>query len=140
MIPGAGANIRIRGANTITGSSEPLIIVDGIPISNTEIHGNGSSSVGTGVVQQSRLNDINPNDIETIQVLKGASAAAIWGSRAANGVVVITTKKGKAGGIKISYTSSYSVDEINKKHPLQSSYGQGSNGRYSANSSKFLGR
>jgi len=137
--PGAGANIRIRGANTITGSSEPLIIVDGVPISNTEIHGNGSSSVGTGVVQQSRLNDINPNDIESIQVLKGASAAALWGSRAANGVVVITTKKGKAGGLKISYTSTYSVDEINRRHPLQKSYGQGSNGRYSPTASTSWG-
>lgn len=137
--PGAGANIRIRGANTISGSSEPLIIVDGIPISNTEIHGNGSSSVGTGVVQQSRLNDINPNDIESIQVLKGASAAALWGSRAANGVVVITTKKGKAGALKINYSSTYSVDEINRKHPLQSSYGQGSNGRYSPTASTSWG-
>ncbi len=137
--PGAGANIRIRGANTITGSSEPLIIVDGIPISNTEIHGNGSSSVGTGVVQQSRLNDINPNDIESLQILKGASAAALWGSRAANGVVVITTKKGKAGALKINYTSSYSVDEINKKHPLQTTYGQGSGGRYSATSANSWG-
>jgi len=137
--PGAGANIRIRGANTITGSSEPLIIVDGIPISNTEIHGSGSSSVGTGVVQQSRLNDINPNDIETIQVLKGASAAALWGSRAANGVVVITTKKGKSGGLKISYTSSYSVDEINRKHPLQSIWGQGANGRYSPTAANSWG-
>ncbi len=137
--PGAGANIRIRGANTITGSSEPLIIVDGVPISNTEIHGNGSSSVGTGVVQQSRLNDINPNDIESIQILKGASAAALWGSRAANGVVVITTKKGKAGSLKISYTSTYSVDEINRRHPLQNSFGQGSNGRYSPTASTSWG-
>ena len=137
--PGSGANIRIRGANTITGSSEPLIIVDGVPISNTEIHGNGSSSVGTGVVQQSRLNDINPNDIESIQILKGASAAALWGSRAANGVLVITTKKGKAGSLKISYTSSYSVDEINRSHPLQKSFGQGSNGRYSPTASTSWG-
>ncbi len=137
--PGAGSNIRIRGANTITGSSEPLVIVDGIPISNTEIHGNGSSSVGTGVVQQSRLNDINPNDIESIQILKGASAAALWGSRAANGVLVITTKKGKAGKLKITYTSTYSFDEINRKHPLQKNYGQGAAGRYSATASTSWG-
>lgn len=137
--PGAGANIRIRGANTITGSSEPLIILDGVPISNSEIHGNGSSSTGTGVVQQSRLNDINANDIESIQVLKGASASALWGSRAANGVLVITTKKGKAGGLNISYSSSYSVDEINRKHPMQQIFGQGSAGRYSATATNSWG-
>lgn len=137
--PGAGANIRIRGANTITGSSDPLVIVDGIPISNTEIQGNGSSAAGTGVAQQSRLNDINPNDIESIQILKGASAAALWGSRAANGVIVITTKKGKAGQLKISYSSTYSIDQINKRHPMQTNFGQGANGRYSATSSSSWG-
>ncbi len=137
--PGAGANIRIRGANTITGSSEPLIILDGVPISNTEIHGNGSSATGTGVAQQSRLNDINANDIESIQVLKGASASALWGSRAANGVLVITTKKGKAGKLNISFSSSYSVDEINRKHPMQSTFGQGSLGRYSPTATNSWG-
>jgi len=137
--PGAGANIRIRGANTITGSSEPLIILDGVPISNSEIHGNGSSSTGTGVVQQSRLNDINANDIESIQVLKGASASALWGSRAANGVLVITTKKGKSGALNISFSSSYSVDEINRKHPMQNTFGQGAAGRYSATATNSWG-
>jgi TonB-linked SusC/RagA family outer membrane protein len=137
--PGSGANIRIRGANTITGSSEPLIILDGIPISNSEIHGNGSSSTGTGVVQQSRLNDINANDIESIQVLKGASASALWGSRAANGVLVITTKKGKAGSLNISFSSSYSVDEINRKHPMQKTFGQGSLGRFNPTATNSWG-
>ncbi|MDQ3681915.1 MAG: SusC/RagA family TonB-linked outer membrane protein, partial [Bacteroidota bacterium] len=128
--PGAGSNIKIRGANTITGAAGPLVIVDGVPISNSYLNGFGSDAAGTGVVQQSRLNDINPNDIESLQILKGAAAASLWGSRAANGVIVITTKKGKAGALKISYTSTYSVDEINSRHPLQTSYGQGSNGIY----------
>ena len=98
--PGAGTTIRIRGANTISGSSDPLIIVDGIPISNSTVYGadiGGNEISGGragGVSQQSRLNDINPADIESVQILKGASAAALWGSRAANGVVVITTKAG----------------------------------------------
>lgn len=137
--PGAGSSIKIRGANTIDGNTQPLIIVDGIPISNSETQGLGSSAFGTGVAQQSRLNDINPNDIESIQVLKGASAAALWGSRAANGVLVITTKKGKAGAIKISYSSTYSIDEINRKHPLQNTYGQGSNGVYSPTAANSWG-
>ena len=87
--PGAGTNIRIRGANTIEGSSNPLIIVDGIPISNSTVYTGAASLTGTrsgGVSQQSRLNDLNPGDIESIQILKGASAASLWGSRAANGV------------------------------------------------------
>lgn len=80
--PGAGSFIQIRGASTITGSSQPLIIVDGIPISNNsqDDSPNVAGNTSGGVVQQSRLNDINPNDIASMQILKGASAAALWGS------------------------------------------------------------
>ncbi|QTD37878.1 SusC/RagA family TonB-linked outer membrane protein [Polaribacter batillariae] len=127
--PGAGSNIRIRGANTITGSTQPLIIVDGIPISNSNNSGGGSSNTGNGTSQQSRLNDINPNDIETLQVLKGASAAALWGSRASNGVVIITTKSGKKG-FKISFKNTVAIDEVSQTQKLQSNYGQGQAGRY----------
>jgi TonB-dependent SusC/RagA subfamily outer membrane receptor len=99
--PGAGAYIQIRGQNTITGSNQPLIVVDGIPVSNSSFGG------GTdGVVQQSRLNDLNPSDIESVEVLKGAAAAAVWGTRAANGVIVVTTKKGKRG-MSIEFSSTY---------------------------------
>lgn len=137
--PGAGSVIQIRGANTITGSSDPLIIVDGIPISNSTIYGNGNGGQDAGVSQQSRLNDLNPNDIESIQVLKGASAASLWGSRAANGVIVITTKKGKSGKPTITYSSTYSFDEINVRHPMQESFGQGLNGVWSATASQAWG-
>ncbi|WP_106137473.1 SusC/RagA family TonB-linked outer membrane protein [Spirosoma oryzae] len=128
--PGAGSYIQIRGQNTITGSTQPLVIVDGIPISNSTL-GDGSS----GVTQQSRLNDINPDDIASMQILKGASAAALWGSRAANGVIVITTKKGSnADKVNISYSSTVSFDKANRLHPLQTAYGQGSGGVYSPTS------
>ncbi len=127
--PGSGSNIRIRGANTIFGSTQPLIIVDGIPVSNSNSQGGASSSTGNGTSQQSRLNDINPNDIETLQVLKGASAAALWGSRASNGVVIITTKSGKKG-FKVSLKTSLALDEVNATAPLQSNYGQGLSGRF----------
>jgi len=127
--PGSGTNIRIRGANTIFGSTQPLIIVDGIPVSNSSIQGSASSATGNGTSQQSRLNDINPNDIETLQVLKGASAAALWGSRASNGVIVITTKSGKQG-FKVSLRNSTAFDDVNATAPLQSSYGTGLSGRY----------
>ncbi|WP_373513528.1 carboxypeptidase-like regulatory domain-containing protein, partial [Persicitalea sp.] len=137
--PGAGTSIQIRGANTIGGSSQPLIIVDGVPISNDNLYGSGSSRSG-GTSQQSRLNDLNPEDVESVQVLKGASAAALWGSRAANGVLVITTKQGKLNQrMKISYSASYSVDEINRKHPLQSTWGQGTGGKYSPTSANSWG-
>ncbi len=137
--PGAGSTIQIRGANTITGSSDPLFIVDGIPVSNSSLVGNSGSRAG-GTSEQSRINDLNPEDIESIQVLKGASAAALWGSRAANGVVVITTKKGKAGDkVNISFSSTYSVDQINRRHPLQDKFGQGSNGNYSPTSANSWG-
>ena len=83
--PGAGSKIRIRGGSSLSASNDPLIVIDGLPISSTEISG--------GDV----LNTINPNDIESFSILKDASATAIYGSRASNGVILITTKKGKAG-------------------------------------------
>ncbi len=137
--PGAGTNFRIRGANTILGSSAPLIILDGVPMNNTTYYGGSASLTGTrsgGVSNQSRLNDLNPNDIESIQVLKGASAAALWGSRAANGVLVITTKDGKAGKPKISFNSMLSFDQISERLPMQSTFGKGRDGVYDERSSR----
>ncbi len=137
--PGASANIQIRGAATITGNLQPLIIVDGAPIDNSSIGdggiisslGGAASNQTDGVVQASRLNDINPDDIASMEVLKGAAASAIWGTRAANGVIVITTKKGSLGGkMHISLRSSLSLDRINKTPELQTNYGQGFGGAY----------
>lgn len=132
--PGAGTTIQIRGANTITGSSSPLIILDGVPIDNSTDYGGGDFNSNRRIAQSSRLNDLNPNDIESIQVLKGASAASLWGSRAANGVIVITTKKGQAGNLTISLNSSVSFDQVLTRHPLQSTFGQGDAGQFSATS------
>ena len=130
--PGAGSTIRIRGANTIDGSIQPLIIVDGVPLDNTTSYAGGNNITGGngGVTQGSRLNDINPSDIESVNVLKGASAASLYGSKAANGVVVITTKRGQRGKAKISFKSSYSFDDISERIPMQSSWGQGRSGVY----------
>ena len=125
--PGAGSYIQIRGLSSITRNSQPLIVVDGVPISN-DVRSNSDSG---GVNQESRLNDINPNDIENITVLKGASAAALWGTQALGGVINITTKSGKFNSkLTVSLKSTYSYDEINKKYPLQTAYGQGDNGVY----------
>ena len=140
--PGAGTTIRIRGANTISGSSNPLIILDGVPISNSTIYDGGNDITGgrsSGTSQQSRLNDINPNDIESVQILKGASAASLWGSRAANGVIVITTKSGKSGRPKISYNASYSIDQVSERIAMQDTWGQGRNGSYSPTGAESWG-
>ena len=139
--PGAGSSIKIRGANTIGGSSQPLIIVDGVPMNNSTNYGGGGLLKGrTGSVSQgSRLNDINPADIESMQILKGASAAALWGSRAANGVIVITTKSGKLGKPKITFKSTYSIDQVSERIPMQGAFGQGTNGVYSPTASESWG-
>ncbi len=137
--PGAGSSIQIRGANTISGNSQPLIVIDGIAFSNENANGIGNAATG-GVSQQSRLNDLNQDDIESMTILKGASAAAVWGSQAANGVIVITTKKGRnMDKIDVSYSAVISFDEITDKHPLQSNYGQGSKGKWSQNNSRSWG-
>lgn len=142
--PGAGTYIQIRGQNTITGETQPLIVIDGIPMSNTNGAPNADKSNSGentgGVRQQSRLNDINPADIASMQILKGASAAALWGSRAANGVILITTKKGRDDGkVDISFRSTLSLDQVNVLHPLQNTFGQGEGGIYSPTSSRSFG-
>ena len=114
--PGGGVSMRVRGITTIN-SNDPLIVVDGVPfksntVSNTGYDGLGGSNGQTG---NSFLATINANDIESIDVLKDASAQAIYGSQAANGVIIITTKKGKAGEGKINYDFSYGVSNIAKK-------------------------
>ena len=131
--PGASSTIKIRGANTISGTFQPLIVVDGMPMNNSTIYGGGNNISGgndAGTVQQSRLNDLNANDIESVEVLKGASAAALWGSRAANGVIMITTKDGQAGKMKMNYKRTMSFDEIHERIPMQTLWGQGQNGAY----------
>lgn len=137
--PGAGAYIQIRGQNTINGSAQPLFIIDGVPVSNAS--DNAGTAANNGIIQQSRINDINPEDIERMEVLKGASAAALWGTRAANGVIVITTKKGQNtnGKVNITFKSTVSFDRVNKMPALQRTYGQGSGGLYSQGNRNSFG-
>jgi TonB-dependent starch-binding outer membrane protein SusC len=110
-VPGGGMQIQIRGATSILGQGDPLYVVDGIIVSNQSISGGlasiSRSSGSTATAQDqtvNRLADISPNDIESIEVLKSAAATAIYGSRATNGVVVITTKRGKAGATHYNIT------------------------------------
>jgi TonB-linked SusC/RagA family outer membrane protein len=127
--PGASSYIRIRGANSITGGTQPLFVVDGSPISNDQYF--SDNTLGhDGVSEMNRASDINPEDIQSIEILKGPAASAIYGSRAANGVVLVTTKKGRPGRVRLSYKMSYSWDEVNKTAPLQTRWGQGVDGEY----------
>lgn len=106
--PGAGINIRIRGTTSVRSGNNPLFVVDGVPLDGGNIT-DGAADFGTGSESaRNPLNFLNPNDIENITVLKDASSAAIYGSRGANGVVLITTKKGKAGQDNLNFTTSFS--------------------------------
>ncbi len=113
--PGGAVTVRIRGATSINASNDPLYVVDGLPIRNEAF---GGELAGNGQVPSNPLVDLNPNDIESIQILKDASATAVYGARAANGVVLITTKRGKAGKPSVSFTSQTGVTFAPPKLPL----------------------
>jgi iron complex outermembrane receptor protein len=101
--PGGGAQIRVRGGTSITASNDPLYVIDGVPLQNDNAVANGLAIGSSAALSRSPLNSLNPNDIQSITVLKDASATAIYGSRGANGVVLIETKRGQAGSSQIEY-------------------------------------
>jgi TonB-linked SusC/RagA family outer membrane protein len=123
--PGASSGVIIRGFNTLSGSNQPLYVVDGVPISN-QTNYSGSLSGGYDFGRGSA--DINPEDIESMTILKGASAAALYGARAANGVIMITTKKGKAGKLSVDFSTTTFMTQINRTPKYQSEFGQGWDG------------
>ncbi|QKG80403.1 SusC/RagA family TonB-linked outer membrane protein [Tenuifilum thalassicum] len=135
---GAASYITIRGASSITGNNQPLFIVDGQPISS-----GGSGDTGNsvdGVQRSSRAIDINPDDIESITVLKGGAATALYGVQAANGVILINTKKGKKGQtFKVDINSSVQLSEVSQLPELQNTFAQGSNGVWSSGASTSWG-
>lgn len=120
--PGASSTVRIRGNNSISGNNAPLYVIDGIPIDDSFRGSNFTD-------QANRAIDINPDDIESITVLKGGSASALYGVRAGNGAVIITTKKG-SGQTRITLKSSYFVDQVNQLPQTQRRFGQGENGNF----------
>jgi len=114
--PGAGSQIRVRGVSTIMGGKQPLYVVDGIPLDETTSSPTGpSGSALNGAPATSPLTFLNPGDIESIDILKDASAAAIYGSRGANGVILITTKKGKEGKSEVNYSATFGISKLPKK-------------------------
>ncbi|WP_230679823.1 SusC/RagA family TonB-linked outer membrane protein [Pontibacter sp. 172403-2] len=127
--PGQGADIRIRGINSIdvNRSHQPLFVIDGVLVDNsTSTFGEGAELRG----MSNRLADINPNDIESINVLKGGAATALYGLRGVNGVVVITTKSGQKGALRVNFTSTAGIEEVNKVPEIQDEYTQGYKGEY----------
>lgn len=122
--PGASAQIRIRGGSSLSRNNEPLFVVDGIPVDNSS-----TGNAVDGVNQSNRLIDLNPNDIESLTVLKGPAATVQYGIRGSNGVIIVTTKKGKKNQKgTITFSSTTSIDEVNKLPEMQLTYGQGRNG------------
>ena len=107
--PGSGATIRIRGGSSMSASNNPLIVIDGVPVDDDKISGMANP-----------LSTVHPDDIETMTILKDASATAIYGSRASNGVILITTKKGKAGGVRVGYSGSVKVSTHAKEVDVMS--------------------
>lgn len=138
--PGAGTYIRLRGVTSITGNNQPLMVVDGVPIDNSvnnydpnsatpNVSGPASNQTA-GTTPTNRGVDLNPSDIESITLLKGPAATALYGISAASGAIIITTKRGSAGGPLITFNSSYTIDKISQVPELQTKYSQGSDGMY----------
>jgi TonB-linked SusC/RagA family outer membrane protein len=136
--PGSSTRITIRGNSSLLNNNQPLFVVDGIPYNNDYVTTEGINSNTGGLTAggafSSRIADLDPNDIKSISILKGATAASLYGSRAANGVVVITTKSGSASisrkGLEVSYNGTYGIEKIANLPDFQNIYGTGSNFSY----------
>ena len=117
--PGGGISVRIRGASSINAGNEPLYVIDGLPIDNgTTLSTGGGAGTGGNPNPKNPLNSLNPNDIQSIEVLKDASATAIYGSRGANGVIMITTKSGKSGKMSVSLDQYTGIQTVDKKYDI----------------------
>lgn len=145
---GASSSIVLRGFNSLTGNNQPLFIVDGIILDNSTVNetSNGGSGLGLASDRPNRNNDytnriadLNPNDIESVTVLKGPEATALYGSQASAGAIVITTKKAAPGKITFSYDNSFRVQKINRFADLDNQYGPGANGVTTANAFSTTG-
>ncbi|MFD1145197.1 SusC/RagA family TonB-linked outer membrane protein [Larkinella insperata] len=135
--PGSATRVVLRGNRSITGNNNALFVIDGVPVDNT-VRGQVSSDFG-GINGSDGANNINPDDIESMNVLKGPAASALYGSRAANGVIMITTKKGKAGKVSVDVNSGVQTESPFMLPKLQNTYGQGAGGKSSENAAASWG-
>lgn len=140
-LPGSSVQIQLRGASSIGGNNSPLFVIDGLPVSNNTFAQGGLVTDGPNRNNDymSRMGDLNPNDIESITVLKGLEAAALYGSEGSSGVIIITTKKGKQGNTKINYSNSFDVSNLYRFVETQKVYSRGSYGVLDPTSLNFRG-
>jgi len=137
---GGSSKIIIRGANSLGGENQPLFVVDGVPISNSGYNGDRGQIIAGGVDAGNRASDINSDDIESMTVLKGAAASALYGARAKNGAIIITTKKGSIGQkLNVELNSSIRFENVLKLPDFQNEYAQGNKGIYDVNKSNGWG-
>lgn len=147
-LAGGSVNINLRGVNSIGSSNQPLIVLDGLPVNSSTFNQHNLYSDGAGINGNvnnnrddigSRLAEINPNDIENITVLKGPEAAALYGNEGANGVILITTRKGKAGIGRLNYKTRFAVSDVYLFPEIQQVYARGRNGVEEPNDPDFFG-
>jgi len=145
-MPGASSQVIIRGARAFDGDNTPLYVIDGMPVASTSYYGTGDGNIGNGSVGgpdiANRAIDIDPNDIESVNILRGQAAAALYGLRASNGAIIITTKSGKGktvGKTNVSLSQTTSFDVVSRTPDYQTTWAQGSGGRYVYNASTSWG-
>jgi TonB-dependent SusC/RagA subfamily outer membrane receptor len=137
-MPGAPSQVYIRGARSFSGNNSPLYVIDGLPISSE----NDYASNVTGSAYSNRAMDLDPNEIESINVLKGQAAAALYGLRASNGVIIITTKKGKGSSMGkpvVNFSSNFTTDVVSRLPDIQTEYAQGTNGTFAVGNGSTWG-
>ena len=144
--PGASSTVVFRAPTSISGNNNPLYVIDGVPMSNSTFDMNSqwavppaTSTTGAQNDFTNRGSDINPNDIESVSILKGAAAAALYGSDASNGAIIITTKKGKSGQSRVTYSNNIKFDQVNRIPVIQTMYDQGSYGTTNYDNSRKFG-
>ena len=140
--PGASSNITIRGVRSFSGNNAPLYVIDGMPVESTPDIVQTANSMVTDAGYADRSIDINPEDIESVNVLKGQAAAALYGIRATNGVIVITTKRGSgltSNRPTVTFSADFAADRVSRKFNRQTTYAQGAGGLYNPSSSMTWG-
>lgn len=140
-MPGSSTSIQLRGVNSLSGSNQPLFVIDGLPVNNQTFNANTmvTQTENRTVDFSNRISDLNPEDIESLTILKGPEAAALYGIDAANGAIVITTKKGKAGRGAINYSYNYGIEKVGNLPQMPRVYSRGNNGLVDINTYSSFG-
>lgn len=139
-MPGSSTSIQLRGVNSLSGSNQPLFVIDGLPVNNQTFQANTliTQTENRTVDFSNRISDLNPEDIESLTILKGPEAAALYGIDAANGAIVVTTKKGKSGRGSLSYAFNYGIEKVDNLPEIQHTYNRGTNGILNLNAISTL--